>query len=150
VIASVQRRKGVLGIKVDAYSMIVTPGRLVLAPVTKQMMNDAIATARQEAKQKGRGMLGQVAAQMGWLDVIRRQYASMPVEAIVRTMPGCIVFWNAEIRRVRLRNVGDSEQGYKQELVIEASSGKHRFDLEGTDIGPARRLLRQTLGSVVK
>jgi hypothetical protein len=46
--------------------------------------------------------------------------------------------------------VGDEDQGVKQELVIDANSGKHRFDLQGTDTGTARRLLRQTLGSVVR
>jgi hypothetical protein len=150
VVTNVQRRKGMLGMRADAYSLIVTPIRLVLAPVTQQMMRDAIATARQEAIQEGRGMLGQVAAQMGWMDVIRRQYANASIEGIFRGLPGCIVFWNAEIRRVRLRQVGDDERGFKEELVIEANSGKHRFDLQGAEAGTARRLLRQTLGSVVK
>lgn len=150
VVAGLQRRKGMLGMRTDNYNLIVTPARLVLAYMTPQMMQQAIATARQEARQEGRGLLGQVAAQMGWIDVVCRGYADVPVETIARQYPGSMVFWNAEIRRIRLRRMGNEEQGYKQQLVIESSAGKHHFELRGTDAGTARRLLRQTLGAVVK
>ena len=143
----VQRQKGLLGMRVENFSLIVTPYRLVFAAVSSQMMKEAVAAARQEAKSGGKGFLGQWAAQMGWLEVMQRQYHAMPVDAIPGRYPGSFVLHNAEIKRIRYRNTVDDESARStQELIINATSGKYKFVLQGATLKQAKNLLRQTLG----
>jgi hypothetical protein len=143
----VQRQKGILGMRFETFSLIVTPQRLIFAAVSSQMMKEAVAVARQEAKARGKGFLGQWAAQMGWLEVMQRQYYAMPVDAIAGRYPGSFVLHNAEIKRIHYRNTVDDESAQStQELVLNATSGKYKFVLQGPTLKQAKNLLRQTLG----
>ena len=150
IVPGVQRHGGFLGLKVDSFNLVITPSRLVLAHMTKKMMNDAVMVARNEAKAQGRGMLGQMAAQMGWMKVICRQYQSMPVDAILQ-FAGSFFIPLATIQRVRIDVRRASEDtASKPELVIGTTGGRYRFDLVGMSAGEARQLLKQVLGSVVR
>lgn len=150
IIPGVQQRKGFLGMGVQSFNVVVTPVRLVFAPISQQMMKDAVNTARQEAKSQGKGFLGQVGAQMAWLDVICRQYQTMPVDAVLTQYPGSFMIANAAIKRVRFRQSTDDDTSSTEEMIVEAVSGKYRFELKGMGGGRARQVLRQTLGGLVR
>ncbi|MBN1584293.1 MAG: hypothetical protein JXA89_26525 [Anaerolineae bacterium] len=151
IVPGLQRQRGFLGFKAEAFNLIATPHRLVLAFVPQKMMNEAITIARNEAKAEGKGMLGQVVAQMGWLNVICRQYQNMPIDAILAQAPGSFSIPLATIRRVRLNNRIDQDNNTsRQELVIESTGGKSKFNLVGTSTGEARRTLKQVLGDVAR
>lgn len=151
IVPGLQRQGGLLGLKFETFNLVVTPHRLVLAFVPQKMMNEAINAARNEAKSEGKGWLGQVSAQMGWLNVICRQYQTMPVETILSQTPGSFFIPMATIRRVRVNDLYDHERNMsRQELVVESTGGRYRFNLVGTSSGEARHILRQVLGDVVK
>lgn len=151
MVPGLQRQRGFLGFKSEAFNLIATPHRLVLAFVPQKMMNEAITTARNEAKAQGKGVLGQVAAQMGWLNVVCRQYQTMSIDAILAQSPGSFSLPLSTIRRVRLNDVsGDEDSTSRQELVIESTGAKYKFNLVGTSIGEARRTLKQVLGDTVR
>ena len=152
VIPGLQQRKGLLGMGTQNLSLIVTPVRLVFVPVSKQEMNQAVRTAREEAKSQGKGFLGQWAAQLGWLGVLSRQYQSMPVQSILSQYPGSFFVANAQVSRVRFQEASvDDDDGSPSpaEMRIDAAD-KYRFVLRGTSVRDARHLLQQTLGSVVR
>ena len=150
MVLGLQRRKGLMG--VDTMNLVATPARLIFAMVTKQMMKEAVVTARDEAKSQGKGFFGQVAAQMAWVNVVCREYYTMPIDAILARYPGSFFIPSAGVRRIRLKHSTLNDQGNRsdQELIIEATNGKHRFALLGMDVREARRTLQQALGSVVK
>jgi len=152
IIAGLQQRKGFLGMSATTFNLIVTPGRLVFASVSQQMMNDAVAAARQEAKGQGKGFLGRFAAQFAWMDQICRQYSTMPIDAILAQFPGSFCILNAQVRKVRLRDsrVDDDGTQSSQELFIESAAGKFRFSSSMMRVREARQILRQTLGRIVK
>jgi hypothetical protein len=83
----VQQRSGFMGLTVKSFNMILTPQRLILLPITKEEMNEAVKTARERARAAGKGLFGQWGAQMAWMQVLYERYRATPVEDLART-PG--------------------------------------------------------------
>jgi hypothetical protein len=151
IIPGVQRRKGLLGVGNETFNLILTPSRLVFAAVTSQMMKEAAASAQQEARNQGKGLLGQWGAQLGWLNVICRRYETMPVETILAQHSGSFFLPNAGTRRVRVKESLDDETARStSEVIIETTGGKYRFELTAMGAREAKRLLQQTLGKLVR
>jgi hypothetical protein len=153
ILPSLQRRKGFLGMSADTFNLILTPGRMVFAMVSPQLMKDSVVAARNEAKGQGKGFFGQWTAQMAWVDVLCRQYQSMPLDAIMTQYPGSFVILNAQVTRVRLKESSiddDSGQSSPAQLTFETMAGKFTFNLPGMSARDARRLLQQTLPHAVR
>jgi len=149
VIPGAQRRKGLLGFQ--TFSIVVTPQRLVFAETTSQMQKDAVREAADEAKRQGKGLLGRVAAQMGWLNRVAQRYYQMPVEMALRENKDNFFILNSHVRKVTVRETQDDETLQSScYLAIEASSGKYSFELKAGQPKEARELLRQTLGAAVR
>ncbi len=135
-----------MGLKVDSYSIIVTPQRLVFAYLSKQTMNDAVRQANAEAKAQGKGFFGVIGAQLRWLEVLTRKYYEMQPNEIFQVYPGSFQIANNEIRRIRFFQSGDDDNSRVEEKVrFETVSGKHEFTLVGTNRRQATELLSQTL-----
>lgn len=151
-ISGLQRRKGMLGMGVETMNMVVTPLRLILAIVTPRMMKEAVAAARNQAKGEGKGWVGQVAAQMGWMEVICRQYASMPPEAILARYPGSFAIPHAYVSRIRFQESSMDDDGSTTaaQMILETTGGKYRFTMPGTGTREARQILRQVLPHAVR
>jgi len=146
---AVGKSKGLLGMRQDSYNMIVTPTRLVFAYVSPDLMKAAAKHAREEAKQQGKGFLGQWGAQLAWLDVLHGKYQTMTVDAILRQYPGSFAIANHQIRRVRYNSNWDGEGGQGNDaFILRTSDGKYRFTLLAGNLGQVKKLLRKTLGRV--
>ncbi|MBC7233951.1 MAG: zinc ribbon domain-containing protein [Chloroflexi bacterium] len=150
-----QRRSGFMGMTVENFNMIVTPQRLVLIPVSKQEMQEAVKTAQEEARAAGKGFFGQWAAQLAWLQVLYRKYRTTPVAELAQT-PGSVVLWNREVRSIRLSDPRVVQRGSATEqtsaysqIALETTRGGFKFDLLMMKAGEARKILQQTLGGVV-
>jgi quercetin dioxygenase-like cupin family protein len=149
VIAGLQRRKGLLGY--ETFNVVVTPGRLVFALMTQQMMNDAVRQAQQEAKSQGKGLLGQMAAQMGWLSIMSERYHATPVEQALTERPENFFIPNNQIRKVKVERREDRQRHtHSDHVIFEATSGKYEFELKGANPGDVRQLLGQVLGAAVR
>lgn len=150
IVPLAQRRKGFLGLGVETFNIIITPHRLVFAIVTKEQMNQAVATARDQARSEGKGFFGQAAAQMGWVNVICQSYATTPIPTILNR-PDSFAIANSAIQKIRLRNRQvDEDSTITTELIIKTTGGKHKFTLQTMNRRQAREILQQTLGPVVK
>lgn len=151
-IPGLQRRKGFLGIGVETMNMVVTPQRLIVAMVSQQMMKEAVAAARDQAKGEGKNWLGQVAAQMGWMQLICRQYASMHPDAILAQYPGSFAIPNASVSRIRFKESSMDDDGSTTaaQMILETTGGKHRFEMTGTGPREARQILRQILPHAIR
>ena len=143
-IVAVGKPKGLLGMRHDSYNVIVTPTHLVFAHVSPQLMKQATQQARNEAKQQGKGFLGQWGAQLAWMDVLHRQYAAMTMDAILRQYPGSFVLAHHQIRKVRFKRRHDDEGGQSNdELILRTVDGKLRFKLLTGNVRQVKTLLRQ-------
>ncbi len=146
-----QQRSGFMGMSIKSFNMIVTPQRLILLPITKEEMNEAVKTARERARAAGKGFFGQWEAQMAWIQVLYERYRSTPVERLAQT-PGCTVFWNQNVRSIRLKDIkGTKKEPHSYSTIdIETGRGTFHFELLTMKAGEARRILQQTLGDKVR
>ena len=145
VIPGLERSKGIM--QTETFNLVVTPGRLVFALITQAMINAAVQQARADAKQQGAGMLGQVAAQMAWLDIVAKRCREMPVEATLAEQPGSFFIPNDQIRKVEIKPIDHRQYA----LVIQTRSGQYQFTLKsGKSPVETRELLQEVLGGVVK
>jgi hypothetical protein len=151
ILPSLSRSMGFMGLKQEAYNLIITPQRLVFAAMSNDMMKQAIAEARDKAKEQGKGFMGQWGAQMGWLQIVVDRYAAMSPDEILRQYPGSFALPLDSVRQVRIRqpHTDDDEPAARPELHLDTSSGKFRFTM-GTSARDAHNLLRQHLGALVK
>lgn len=150
-----QRRSGFMGLSVESFNMVVTPQRLILVPITKQEMQEALKTAREQARAAGKGFFGQWGAQLAWMQVLYERYRATPVDQLAQK-PGSLVIWNQEVRSIRLKDppiveAGDygSTSNYTK-MSIETSRGKFSFELLTMKAKEAREILQQTLGGTVR
>ena len=151
ILPALQRRKGVLGMRADTLNLILTPTRMVFVPVTSQEMRDAVRAARDNAKAQGRGLLGQMAAQMAWVDVVCDRYRSMPVDAILAQYPGSFYILNNQVSRIRFREtIRDDNATHDVQMTVESAGGKHRFDVSRVPGGDIKKRLKQALPHAVR
>ena len=146
----VQRRKGFLGLKLETFSLIVTPARLIFPLITNQMTKEAIVQAKQEAKSEGRGFLGQWAAQLGWVSVLTRRLAEMSPDEILAQPAGGFFVPSADVARVWLEEEEDEDTGTAIKLFVQTRQGKHEFFVKGMATRDARDVLRNALGPIVR
>lgn len=150
-----QRRSGFMGLSVESFNMLVTPQRLILVPITKQEMQEALKTARERARAAGKGFFGQWGAQLAWMQVLYEGYRNTPVEQLAQK-PGSIVIWNQEVRSVRLKDppivsAGDYDRASNYTTMsVETGRGKFSFELLTMRAREAREILQQTLGGNVR
>ncbi len=154
-IISLQRRKGLAG--VETFNMVVTPQRLVMLPVTNKEMQGAVKAARDQARAEGKDFFGQIGAQLGWLNVLYRQYQETPLNLLLAQKPGSLVLYPQEIRSIQLRGTGglrflpDEESGQERpEMTIVTTAGKQKWELVNMSDREARNILRQVLGELVR
>jgi len=151
IIPGLQQRKGLLGMGREMHNLILTPARLIFVPVSAQEMRDAVSAARAQAKGEGRGWLGQVAAQMAWVDVVAQSYRSMPLDAVLAQHAGSFYILLAQVTRIRFREtIANENQQAERQMIVESAGGKHTFDLVRMSTGEVRQALKQLLPHVVR
>ena len=137
--------------RADTLNLILTPTRMVFVPVTAQEMRDAVREARDNAKAQGRGLLGQMAAQMAWTDVVCDRYRSMPVDALLAQHPDSFYILNNQVSRVRFREtVRDDNATRDLQMTVESAGGKQRFDASNVPGGKVQQRLKQALPHAVR
>lgn len=152
-----QQRSGFMGVSVKSFNMIVTPQRLILIPITKQEIDEAVRTAREQARAAGKGFFGQWGAQLAWMQVLYERYRATPVERLAQT-PGCTVIWNQEVRSVRLKDPPALRAGVSRDydektyptIELETTRGRFKFELLTMKAREVRPILQETLGAVVR
>jgi hypothetical protein len=149
VIAGLQRRKGLLGYQ--TWNLVVTPARLVFALMTQQMMNDAVRQAQEQAKREGKGLMGRIAAQMGWLQLMVDRYAAMPVDETLAEQAENFFFLPNQIKKVKVEHRADHDQRTQStdHVVFETTGGKYEFELKAGRPGEAKQILESVLGNKV-
>jgi hypothetical protein len=119
--------------------------------MTDKMMKDAVAEMNRRAKAEGKGLLGRIGAQMGWLNLMVERYAAMaPAAALAESKDNFFIPHNT-IRRVSVEEHDDQED-YRTEikLKIDSVSGKFEFVLTAGNANEARQVLRNAIGAAVR
>jgi len=150
-VAGLQRRKGMFG--VETWTLVVTDRRLIFAELTQKMMNEAVRQAQQKAKQQGKGLLAQMAAQMGWMGDVMERYEGMAPEESLGEGPNNFFIPNSAVQRAWVERHVEHQRDVDKttyNLRIESNAGKYAFELKGVEPGDAQAVLQRALGAVVR
>lgn len=148
VITGAQRRKGLFGFQ--SFSIVVTPQRLVFAEMSNKMMNEAVKEMNRRAKAAGKGMLGVIAAQMGWMNVLVEKYSAMAPDAALAEGKDNFFIPNNTIHKVSIWEQDDDDGPSWTMCKIEAVSGKYEYRLTAGNAKEARQILRNAIGAAVR
>jgi hypothetical protein len=120
----------------DNYAAVFTDQRLILAHVTKQVMNQAVTDARNEAKAQGKGYWGQISGQMAtWSTGYSDRFLGMTPTAIIAETPGNIaVRYDAVIEVVVKYIVGGEEDPSEYEVEFVTTMGRFNFKMEDRSV----------------
>lgn len=125
--------------------MVVTDRRLIFARQTKEMMNQDVNNARQQAKQAGKGFFGQIGAQMSTRS--GDKYLGVAPAVIMNENPQNFDIDLAQVKKIDVRS-GDSEDNTPDTMRVETIDQKYNFTISNA-YGVSREL-KQFLGAKVK
>jgi len=137
------------------YTLVFTTHRLILAEMTKQAVSAQVEHARSEAKDAGKGTMGQWGAQLKSSIAFGAHYLAFDPEAVLAETPGNAAIPAAEIRKLtvdrRSRSAGAGDDAMDVPCLrvsLETGSGKRSFDTdnEHPPLDEARALVAGLLG----
>jgi hypothetical protein len=125
IIAQLTKRFG----NSDYYTGVLTNQRLILIPMTKNMLKEVSEISRQQAK--GKVNPGPI------IYPYQQSYLSMTPSAIIACSPSCLVIENSGVVEISLVIVGGIGDGYSDtneyELKIKSVQGNYTFRLTKRD-----------------
>ena len=129
----------------DSYVGVVTDHRLIVAQLTKQMINESVTNARNEAKAQGKGYMGQISGQMReFSSGYTTRFLSMTPSSILYETPGNfeMVNWSISEIRLRLNRASQDEDSVRSEYDVSIFYGGWRYDYRTDESDDYVRLLR--------
>ncbi len=143
VIPNASLKKGFMGISRTSYVLVFTERRIIFAEVTKDMLKQSVADARDAAKSDGKGFFGQWGAQLGAYSKLAEAYLVLPPDEALAQNPENFAIDKASVEKAKLKSgmVGDADTGSTPDrLVLKTSGGKYDIEL-GSGIGQAKEAL---------
>lgn len=156
IIPGLNHHRGFMGLGVDTYTLVLTPGRMVFVKLDTNTMKTLVEEARQRAKAQGKGAMGQWVAQMGWVNVHIEHLQAMAPATMLAQFPGSFFVANNAVSKARVKRVSsgsyDDNTPDRTELHLDTTGGKYKFVLGGTGMSAKelKQRLQQTLGAVVR
>ena len=124
----------------DTFFLTASSQRLIISPLTKEMLNQNIKEAQEQAKAEGKDFFGQWKAQLGTSFNYADRYLGAPSASVVNENPGSIVLQNASINQIELKSRNEYRNDSNTSiytLYIRSSQGtyEYRLDTAGTAKG---------------
>jgi hypothetical protein len=135
VIPNVRKMK-MLGAAWDTYTIVVTDRRMILAQLTQEMMNVAIAEANAKAKAEGKGFFGIIGSQLSASFGFGRRYETMSPDAALAETAGNFAIENSRVTAIRISLLGTQSSGTEWEefrMIIESMDGKLEYIIAQDD-----------------
>ena len=116
----------------DSFAAVITERRIIMAQITKKVMNQAVTDARAQAKAQGKGYWGQVSGQMAaWSSGYADRYRSMDPGAILVETPSNFEIGNSDLIEVVVRfNAGGEDDPSYYEVSLASSRGRYQYQME--------------------
>lgn len=143
VIGMVTKKTGVFSS--DLYHMVVTDRRLIFARQTKEMQSADVNRAREQAKQAGKGVFGQIGAQMGTRH--GDKYLSVAPDLILRENPQNFAIDLNQVTKIATYHA-DFEDNSPDTMEVITPGQKYKFNIQNAY--NVERELKQYLGQKVK
>ncbi len=149
IIPWVMRKSGLMGLKVENFTLIVTPRRLIFAMLTNQARGQNIQRAQQEAKAAGKNAFQQLQARMS-ADNGAYYWQTTPDAALAENSANFFIL-NQQVQSAQISSYGDDESGVTTyNLHLQGGFGKLKFELGRCDERASKQVLRQALGAAMR
>lgn len=149
IIPWVMRKSGLMGMKVENFTLIVTQRRLIFALLTNQARNQNIQRAQQEAKASGKNFFQKIQAQMSADN--GAYYYQMPPDAALAENPANFFILNQQVQSARISSYDDGDGGVTTyTLSLQGGFGKLSFELGRCDERGSGQILKQALGAAYR
>jgi predicted amidophosphoribosyltransferase len=135
VIPNVKKMK-MLGAAWDTYTIQVTGQRMILAQLTQEMMNVAVAEANAKAKAEGKGFFGIIGSQLSASFGFGKRYETMSPDIALAETAGNFAIDNSRITAIKISLLGTSSSNTEWEefrLVLETMDGKFEYIIAQDD-----------------
>jgi hypothetical protein len=103
VIGNLTRVGGFMGMKQEAYSLILTDRRIIFAELTKETVAELVSQARSDAKAEGKGFLGQWGALVRAPANYHDRYWQTPPAAALTESPSNFAIERAAIKKMKFK-----------------------------------------------
>jgi hypothetical protein len=143
VIGMVRKKTGLFSS--ELYHMAITSQRLIFALQTKEMQNQDVKNARDQAKQQGKGFLGQVGAQMATRH--GDKYMGMPPQLILAENPQNFSINLDEVVKIATYRA-DFEENEPDTMEVITTTQKLKFFI--SNAYNVEKQLKVVLGSKVR
>jgi hypothetical protein len=148
ILPILQRRKGLFG--AESFAVVLTNHRLIFAMVTSQMLQDAAAEAKQQARQQGKGFLSQWGAVMSSGFRFAQRYLQMQPNAILAEHGENFYFLHDQVQQVRLKDSDPDEPNDREQVEFHTTGGKHRFIITYGSLKDIREALKPLYGKRIR
>lgn len=149
VIPWVMRSTGMLGLKTENYTLVVTPQRLIFALLTNEARDQNIRNAQEQARQEGKNVFQRIGAQMNADN--GAVYFNMTPDAALAENPANFFFLNQQVQSAKISSVDDDDSGVTTYyLELKGAFGKMKFKLGRLNERAAKQVLRQALGAAMR
>jgi hypothetical protein len=141
-----------------AFTLVFTNRRLILAEMTKDLVNAQIERSRAGAKEQGGGFLSQWSAQLKSSFSFGSHYMGADPAAILAESAGNSALGPSDVRSMKIerktRNAGSDDDFEQQflKITIETAAGKHTYetDAEKPKLDEARGIAASVFGPAVR
>ena len=120
----------------DNYFLTASSQRLIIAPLSKEMINRSVKQAQETAKAEGKGFFGQWKAQLGTSFNYADQYLGVPSDTIINQNPGSITLQNQSITQIQLKSRNEHHNDSNVSiytLYIRSNQGTYEYRLDTTN-----------------
>jgi hypothetical protein len=125
-----------LGAAWDTYTIQVTGQRMILAQLTQDMMNVAIAEANAKAKAEGKGFFGIIGSQLSASFGFGKRYETMSPDLALAETAGNFAIDNTRITAIKISLLGTQASNTEWEefrMIIETMDGKFEYIIAQDD-----------------
>lgn len=143
VVGMVRKKTGLFSS--DLYHMVITNQRLLFALQTKEMQDQDVKSARDQAKQQGKGFLGQVGAQLSTRS--GDKYLGISPHFILAEHPQNFAIDLAEVVKISTYRA-DFEENEPDTMEVISSTQKLKFFI--SNAYTVEKQLKAVLGSKVR
>jgi predicted amidophosphoribosyltransferase len=124
------RKMKMLGAAWDTFTIMVTDRRMIIAQLTQENLNAAIAEAQAKAKAEGKGFFSIIADQMAVSFQYAKRYETMAPDAALAETPGNRAIGNDRITAVtmKLNAANQDSSGFSEfKMLIDSAEGRFEF-----------------------
>lgn len=128
----------------ESYDVIVTTEGILLVRLSAQMLRAAAQTARETAKERGEGVLGQTASAMKSASTLQERYYTLSREELLTESKSNRFIARNELKAFKIDSINDDSKVQRTVFKIKWTGGNIKLIFSNLDVSQSKKLIRDT------